>query len=569
MFANGRIWLAYLIVFVSSTCGLVIELVAGRIMAPYIGVSLYTWTSIIGVVLAGISLGNYLGGVVADRRASRATLGLVILAAGLASLGIMVMTVVMTGLNLADLPFTARIVFITAAIFFLPSLILGMVSPIVIKLALQDLQHAGNTVGTIYAVSTVGSIFGTFVTGFWLISWLGTRTIVWLVALILLAMGAVIGEVWRPFGRAAALGGTLLACGVALWINSNGIYHWLPATGSTLTWVAAGAVIALPAAVALGCLFNHKVGVAAANLAIVSYAIVGAGWGDGQYRAPCMVESDYYCIRTMETEQGGHQLRALVLDHLVHSYISLDDPTVLGYGYERVYQEVTQLYAADHKELDTLFIGGGGYTFPRYLEAKYPQASIDVLEIDPAVTRAAHDFLDMPANTRIRSFNADARATLLEWQDPKQYDLVYGDAFNDLSVPYHLTTVEFDRLLAQRMKDDGIYMVNIIDKYEGGEFMKAFANALKQVFPHVYLMAQGEAWKYPSSNTYILLASRKPFDEDRFQSVLTAAGDPPQTKVLPAAQLEHYLASGRALTLTDDFVPVDQLIAPLFVERGY
>src|SRR5512136_2222537 len=88
---------AVLVVFVASFCTMVIELVASRIMAPYIGVSLYTWTSIIGVVLAGMSLGNFLGGAVADRRGSRATLSAIYLAGGLSSAGILVMTQVMTG----------------------------------------------------------------------------------------------------------------------------------------------------------------------------------------------------------------------------------------------------------------------------------------------------------------------------------------------------------------------------------------------------------------------------------------------------------------------------------------
>ena len=184
-------------------------MVAGRILAPYIGVSLYTWTSIIGIVLAGISVGNYLGGVVADRRASRSTLGFIFIAGGLASAGILAMTALVTTANL-PMPLVPKIVLFTTAIFFLPSLILGMVSPIVIKLAMPSMQRAGNTVGSIYAFSTVGSIFGTFVTGFWLISWFGTRTIVWAVALVLLAMGAVIGEALAPFwarggvGRSAA-----------------------------------------------------------------------------------------------------------------------------------------------------------------------------------------------------------------------------------------------------------------------------------------------------------------------------------------------------------------------------
>src|ERR687883_1339677 len=85
-------WAAYLVVFVASCCTLILEIVAGRILAPYIGVSLYTWTSIIGVVLAGISLGNYAGGRVADRWGSRRTLGIILLGGGLASLLVLPLT---------------------------------------------------------------------------------------------------------------------------------------------------------------------------------------------------------------------------------------------------------------------------------------------------------------------------------------------------------------------------------------------------------------------------------------------------------------------------------------------
>ena len=88
------ILVAYSVVFLSSGCTLILEIVAGRILAPYIGVSLYTWTSIIGVVLAGISLGNYVGGQVADRWSSQRTLGIILLAGGLASLLVLPLTLV-------------------------------------------------------------------------------------------------------------------------------------------------------------------------------------------------------------------------------------------------------------------------------------------------------------------------------------------------------------------------------------------------------------------------------------------------------------------------------------------
>jgi spermidine synthase len=506
-------WQSCVLVFIASACTLVIELIAGRIMAPYVGVSLYTWTSIIGIVLAGMSVGNYLGGVIADRQASRRTLGVVFVAGSVASLLILVITDLVIGqtFRLSLLP---RIVVYTTAIFLLPSVVLGMVSPLVVKLALADLQRTGNTVGTIYAFSTAGSILGTFLTGFWLISWLGTRSIVWIVAGVLLLTGLAVGEFHR----------------------SKGVGR-----------MAAGLLVPV--------------------LAILAFSYTRVGWNNGKYRAPCEVESNYYCIQIVQTFEAGRPANALMLDRLIHSYVVLDDPTVLGYGYERAYADLTQAHLQSRPQANALFIGGGGYSFPRYVEATYPGASIDVIEIDPMVTATARTRLGLSPSTRIRSFNEDARTFLIEWKDSQKYDLVFGDAFNDLSIPYHLTTVEFNRIVEQRMKPDGLYLVNVIDKFTDGEFLKAYANGLRAVFPHVYLFGRGTEFQPFDRNTYVLMASRQPI-EPAFTTIAAAESDADRTVPLDRETLDAYLKSGRALTLTDDFAPVDQLLARLFIERG-
>ena len=302
-------------------------------------------------------------------------------------------------------------------------------------------------------------------------------------------------------------------------------------------------------------------------LAIVTFAFVRAGWNAGQYRAPCEVESNYYCIQIVETFEAGRPAHALMLDRLIHSFVILDDPTVLGYGYERAYAELTQAHLTGRQQMSTLFIGGGGYSFPRYVEATYPGASVDVIEIDPAVTATARTRLGLSASSRIRSFNEDARTFLLEWADPQQYDVVFGDAFNDLSIPYHLTTVEFNRIVEKRLKPDGIYLVNVIDKFEDGEFLKAYANGLRAVFPHVYIFGRGTAFQPFDRNTYVLMASRQPLDRE-FEAVAAIQSEADRTTPLDEERLNAYLKSGRALTLTDDFAPVDQLLARLFIERG-
>jgi MFS family permease len=230
-------WAAYLVVFTASACTMVLQLVAGRVLAPFIGVSLYTWTSIIGVMLAGIAAGNYLGGRAADRWPRRSTLGLLLAAGGLASLAILPLTALTEGLStggmggivdpagnrLGGVPadrallLTARTVLVSGAFFFLPSLILGMASPVVIKLLLRDLSRTGGVAGKIYAISTFGAIVGTFATGFFLVGVMGTRVIVLSVSVALLLTAVLLGDLLgaraalrafeRPGRGRAALGG--------------------------------------------------------------------------------------------------------------------------------------------------------------------------------------------------------------------------------------------------------------------------------------------------------------------------------------------------------------------------
>ena len=192
-----RSWVPYLIVLVASGCTLVLELVAGRILAPFVGVSIYTWTNIIGVVLAGISLGNYLGGVLADRAGSGRMLGLLLGAGGLASVAVLPLATGLGVLAPRSHPFLLRIVLLTSLLFFLPSLLLGMVPPVAIKLTLDDLRQAGKVVGRVYAASTVGSLVGTFLTGFVLIAHVGARVIILSVGLTLVCLGALAGALAR------------------------------------------------------------------------------------------------------------------------------------------------------------------------------------------------------------------------------------------------------------------------------------------------------------------------------------------------------------------------------------
>lgn len=180
-----------LIVFLSSACLMVLELIAERIIAPHVGMSLYTWTSIIGVVLAGMSLGNYLGGRMADRWASPRLLGGIFLLSGLAALPILAADG-LGFLAVIEWPLILKILVVITSLFFLPAIILGTVSPIVAKLAIRDLARSGRVLGQIYAAGSAGSIVGTLATGFLLVPWFATHVIVHSVVGLLLLLGLLL-----------------------------------------------------------------------------------------------------------------------------------------------------------------------------------------------------------------------------------------------------------------------------------------------------------------------------------------------------------------------------------------
>ncbi len=511
------LWKSVLIVSINSFCVMVIELVATRMLAPYIGVSLYTWTSVIGVILGGIALGNYLGGKVADRYPSPLVLVIILLAGSLATLAILPAISVVTAKGWFDgLPVMASFTLKTSCIFLLPAIILSMVSPLVIKLALVELGQTGNVVGTVYACSTVGSILGTFITGFYFILWFGTRLTVRLVAIALL-LTAVFS--WFSFGIS---GRRKLS------------------------------------------LRNLSICVVLILTVFVLILILPKGSASGKNYTK---ESNYYTIGVWG-EEGG--LKVLSLDCLIHSYVIPDEPTAMKYEYLKAFAEVVSYKTRENRTPRVLHLGGGGYSFPRFVEAIYPESVNDVVEIDPLVTQVAHEQLGLPFNTSIKTYNDDARLFLIERETGYKYHFVIGDVFNDLATPYHLTTLEFDRLVKANLEADGIYLVNIIDDYGQGIYLLSFIQTLKQAFQHVYLFGTSRNWDRAGTTTFVVAASDCPIDLADYEQFISDDGK----KIFYSyshdeTKLEGYLRERKALLLTDDYAPTDILVARLFRGKAH
>jgi len=509
---------ANIVVFIASFCTLVIELVAGRIMAPYVGVSLYTWTSIIGVVLAGISIGAYLGGLLADRFPKPSTLGWLLFFSGIGAFSISPLTNLL-GATQIQTTLMMRILLLTTFIFFIPSCILGMISPVVVKLTLNNLNKTGNVVGKIYAFSTLGSIIGTFATGFYLISWMGTRNILLIIGIILILSALFFG-------------------GAFIKKRSFAIFT---AVSVSLIWAFYGYAFKMPV-------------------------------DDKTYY---FKESDYYTIKLKKhlTGDGKIWADAMVLDHLIHSINDLNNPLYLDYEYIRIYEELIRWRKNRGGGLKALFIGGGGYTLPRSLEVMYPDAELDVVEIDPEVTRVVHEYLGVPGNTRIRSFNEDGRWFVMKSTEKGKYDFIVGDAFNDLSIPYHLTTKEFAVQMAELLKPEGILMANVIDSFQKGLFMPSYIRTLEEVFgkDNVHLVSHKPDSENTGISTRVIVASKQRVDLNDFNAFIRGqTGQKAMSHVLPQERLQAYLTERPSIILTDDYVPVDNLIAPILEERyGY
>jgi spermidine synthase/MFS family permease len=620
----GGLWVSLLIVFMASCCTMVLELVAGRILAPFIGVSLYTWTSIIGVCLAGISAGNFLGGVLADKAGSRRTLGLILLGGGLFSLIILPMAALdLTTVIPKESPIGARdfwlifrIVVVTALLFLPPTLILGMVSPIVIKLALTDLRQTGSIAGKIYAFSTVGSIVGTFLTGFYLVSAFGTRSIILGVAIILIAMAFVFGDLFAAardyFSSESAPGApdqqsddlktasqvVLAPIGLGVLLLAAGILGYSRLGDGMLSRILFGLGVGALLAVFIYSILSARqtiesldgpsrqrlwrpTGGALGVLALAS-VIATVFWINPRHvfaemqpdamESPCYKETNYFCIKVLDPDPSDtHAISSLVLDHLIHSYNSLNDPTYLKYGYIKVYADMIEYVAQKYPQYSAFFIGGGGYTLPRQMETLRPDAKIVVAEIDPGVTETNFERLGVRRDTRIITFNADAREVVEDYQGKEKFDLVFGDAFNDLQIPYHLTTREFAQKVRGMLKDDGLYLALVIDKLRGGQFMPAYTKTVQEVFPYVYILNDAPSWNSPFPNTYLVAASATPIDMDRIKAIKNGQGPNggPLVNVMPKETMDEWLRTTPAPILTDDYAPADNLVAPLFVERSF
>nr|WP_107416748.1 MULTISPECIES: fused MFS/spermidine synthase [unclassified Streptomyces] len=274
----------------------------------------------------------------------------------------------------------------------------------------------------------------------------------------------------------------------------------------------------------------------------------------------CDTETRYHCVRVVADpdRRGG---RTLVLDGLRHSYVDLDDPTHLEFTYVRAIASVVDAAFPERVPLSAHHLGGGGLTFPRYLAATRPGTRSVVSEIDGGVARVDRDRLGLRSVPGVTVRVEDGRLGLRRL-DAGSRDLVVGDAFGGVSVPWHLTTREAMADVRRVLDEDGLYVANLIDHGDLA-FARAEAATLRATFPHVALVGEpADIGTAPSGTArggnLVVLASTRPIDLRAAQEAL----DTRRTgwRIATGDDLASWI--GDARPLTDDHAPVDQLLQP-------
>lgn len=420
--------LLYFTVFLTGACVLIIEITATRILSPYFGNTIFTFSSVISVILGALSLGYYLGGKLADWHPKFSWFYNLIILSGL--LVILLQYLVKSLLPTLSQQFSIITgpIYLSLILFFLPAFILAFVSPYAVKLLYQvkNKSGVGSISGLIFFWSTLGSIGGSLLTGFFLIPKFGIDQIMIGVSILLTILGILgliltnkISKLWLMFPI------ILLMLGTNLYTTPQ-----------------------------IEKLIHYE---------------------DGTYESIAVVEREYSSQPAIVLLQDQNISSAVFKNFDSHVF---------------EYTKFVELYKLlEHKPEKVLFLGGGTFTTPRILQQQLPNTRIDVVEIEPKLYQLAQKYFKLNPSSNLFSHVQDGRAFLRSTQH--DYDFIFSDVYHNLkSVPTHFTTVEFFQLSKSKLKSEGIIVVNLIGTLgTESEFIWSEVKTFQTVFPNSYLIA--------------------------------------------------------------------------------
>ncbi len=505
-----RLWL-FATAFITGAVVMALEILGSRLLAPVFGNSLFVWGALIGVILAAMSSGYAMGGWLADRyHGGKVLAGLLLLSGGWTFLlswkGHPVM------FQVAEWIQDPRWGPCVAASLLLapPAFGLSGALPALLRLSIGDMGHLGRHTGRMIAVSTVGSLMGTWGTAFYLLSWLGSMTLV------------------------AALGAIQLALGLAWWYGSTSDVAGFKRGLAT--------VLLLGGSAGLGWLAFHP---------------------DLVLPAPLYQEdSPYQQLRVRDTDLH----RYLILDRTFHAIMWKVQPTELFLPYSHVMVGALALVPEAKRGV---ILGHGGGSIAKWLARYRPELAVDIVEVDPSVVRAAEQFFAYEHPPQHRVFVKDARAFL--HASTEHYDIIWVDVFARHLIPFHLTTREFFTEVRARLAPDGLLVVNLASSSDGAdqERTAAVVATLRTEFPDIEMFA---VKGMRGAENLIFLTGpavgglHAADFADRLQALVAAQRLPREAAGLLSYHRELRWPTGQVLT--DDFAPFDLLTGRGTSEKG-
>lgn len=508
----AQLWLN-IIVFVSGAVLMSLEIVGSRVLAPYFGNSIFVWGSLISVVLAALSVGYYWGGRLSERNPTFGRLLLLLVVPGVMifALPFLYPTV---NLWIAEADFGARAnpLIVSAIYFLVPGIFLGTVSPYAIRLGATALSTVGTTAGTLYALSTCGSIFGTLFTAFYLIPALGVANII------------------------HALGLTLLLLALVMWPLA-------PARGAARRRASAVTKAAVATIVIL----------ASAGLPPTAWSV---------YRTLYEKDSFYHHIRVNQDDEA----RYMYFDHTLQSAMNLNDPTTLRLIYSR-YVSLGMVFRPDAKR--ALIVGLGGGSVPKKWQKEFPAMEMDVAEIDAEVIQVAKKYFSFSEGKGMNVHAQDGRLFLT--RSSHRYDVILLDAYFKDAIPFHLNTREFFTMANQKLTANGVVVINIIGAVTGpgGKITRSVAKTLRGIFPQIYMFAvrRPDNASLDTIQNVIIVATKDPQRVAIGEITKRAASlgrelFPKSVNDIAAAFVDGKVADDDVPVLTDDYAPTDKLLHP-------
>ncbi|HXX78767.1 MAG TPA: fused MFS/spermidine synthase [Ktedonobacteraceae bacterium] len=513
---NIQGWLLIVLVFVAGACSLAVELSASRLLAPYFGTSLFVWANLIGLILLYLTIGYYLGGRIADRYPRPEVLyTLTIIAAFLISIIPFLSKPILQWSQSSFATYSVGVFYgsliSVILLFAVPMILLGCVSPFAIRLRIQRLGKSGRTAGQLYAISTAGSILGTFLPVLYLIPTIGTyRTFLTIAASLLLVSiaGFVTTRLDRPGSRGKRVSGSLLP-----------VLLLIPMALSVLT---------------------------------IQGPIKSAFGSNGGGVLITERESVYNYIQVV---QVGDETQLILNEGVgIHSIYNPDSILTQGpWDYFMIAPYFNNPPFTPRQVRKVAIIGLGGGTAVREFTAAYGPIPIDGVEIDNTIVSMGREYFHMN-EPNLHVVLQDGRYFLQT--SSQKFDVVAIDAYQQPYVPFQLTTKEFFQEVRNHLTPTGVTVINAGRTNTDFRLVNALAETMHSVFPNVYII---DTARFTNS---MVIGTNSPTSLNNFFINAGALTNPLLQNVARESILYGNIREEHARTVyfTDDRAPVEQLI---------